>query len=102
MHRKELRELGAKVLAVSTDAPENVAKLAEANDLAYTFLTDAGGEVIQRYGIRNRRHEGEVLPDPTSLVLDAEGRVRAKWIEEDYTVRPPAEELVDAVRQMNP
>ena len=41
-----------------------------------------------------------VLPDPTALVIDGEGRVRYKRIDEDYTERPPAEELVEAVRAL--
>jgi peroxiredoxin len=89
-------------VAVSPDEPENVRKLAAADGLEYTILTDAGGEVIERYGIRNLRHTRGVLPDPTALVLDREGRVRYKRIDEDYRVRPPAEELVAAVRALPP
>jgi peroxiredoxin len=87
-------------VAVSPDDPANVRKLAEANGLGYTLLSDPGGEVIERYGIRNRQHTSGVLPDPTALVIDREGRVRYKRIDEDYTVRPPAEELVEAVRAL--
>lgn len=97
---EELEELGAEVVAVSTDDPANVRKLAEANSLRYTILTDPGGEVIERYGIRNRQHTDGVLPDPTALVIDGEGRVRYRRIDEDYTVRPPTEELVEAVREV--
>jgi peroxiredoxin len=87
-------------VAVSPDDPANVRKLAEANGLGYTLLSDPGGEVIERYGIRNRQHTSGVLPDPTALVIDREGRVRFKRIDEDYTERPPAEELVEAVRAL--
>lgn len=100
MHLEELEELGAEVVAVSTDDPASVRKLAEANGLGYTILTDPGGEVIERYGIRNRRHMDGVLPDPTALVLDGQGRVRYKRIDEDYTLRPPTEDLVEAVRRL--
>jgi peroxiredoxin len=87
-------------VAVSPDDPERVRKLAEANGLEYTFLTDPGGEVIEGYGIGNPRHTNGVLPHPTALVIDRAGRVRYKRIDEDYKVRPPAEELVEAVRAL--
>jgi peroxiredoxin Q/BCP len=89
------------VLAISPDSPARVEKFLEKNALGFPLLTDEGGEVIIRYGIRNRKHEGDVLPDPTALVLDAEGRVRYERIDVDYTVRPPATELVDAVRELS-
>lgn len=56
--------------------------------------------MIQRYGIRNREHQDGVLPDPTVLVLDREGTVREKWIDPDYTKRAPAEDVVEAVREL--
>lgn len=56
--------------------------------------------MIERYGIRNREHQDGVLPDPTVLVLDREGMVREKWIDPDYTTRPPAEDVVEAVREV--
>jgi peroxiredoxin len=85
---------------VSPDDAANVRKLAEASGLEYRILHDPEGRTIERYGIRNRRHTDGVLPDPTALVIDREGLVRYKRIDEDYTVRPPAEELVEAVRSL--
>lgn len=86
------------MVAISPDSPARVEKFLERNALGFPLLTDEGGEVIERYGIRNRKHQDDVLPDPTALVLDAEGRVRYKRIDVDYTVRPPAQELVEAVK----
>lgn len=60
---------------------------------------DAGGEVVTRYGIQNLQHTSGVLPDPTTLVIDRAGRVRWKRIDPDYTVRPPAEEVIAAVEE---
>ena len=88
------------MVAVSPDDPERVEQFLEKNALGFPLLTDEGGEVIIEYGIRNREHEDGVLPDPTALVLDGEGRVVYKRIDPDYTVRPPASELVEAVREL--
>lgn len=85
---------------VSTSKSEGLRKLIAANRLEYTFLYDDGGEVIERYGVRNPDHPADagVLPHPTALVIDRDGRVRYKRVDVDYSVRPPAEELVEAVR----
>jgi len=96
----ELEALGARVLAVSPDEPKRLQKFAIANGITYPLLIDADGAVIERYGIRNERHKDGVLPDPTALVLDRDGRVRYKRIDVDYTKRPPVEDLVEAVRSL--
>lgn len=51
-----------------------------------------------RYGIRNEGFTRGVLPHPTVLVIDEEGKVAYKRVDVDYTERPPAEELVGVVR----
>ena len=88
-------------MAVSPDDPERVRKLVATDALEYTVLTDPDGEVIDRYGIRNRQHTNGVLPHPTALVVDRAGRVRYLRTDEDYKLRPPAEELVAAVRALS-
>ncbi len=99
-HLKEIEGLGAQVLVVANDAPAKLAAFREANGLGYPLLADPDGEVIERYGIRNQKVTDRVLPDPTALVLDREGRVRYKRIDVDYRVRPPAAELVDALKKL--
>lgn len=89
------------MVAVSPDERERLAKLAEGNSITYPLLIDASGAVIDRYGIRNEKQTEAVLPHPTALVLDGEGRVRYKRIDVDYTIRPPAEDLVDAVKALS-
>jgi len=97
---KELEDLGAQVYAVAPDDVERLRKLAEGSELAFPILRDPEGETIIRYRIRNERHTDGVLPDPTALVIDREGKVRWKRIDVDYTKRPPAEDLVEAVRAL--
>jgi peroxiredoxin len=87
---------------VSADQPERLKKFIQGNGITFPLLIDADGAVIDRYGIRNLRATDHVLPDPTALVLDGEGRVRYKRIDVDYTVRPPAKDLVEAVRKLTP
>ncbi len=99
-HLEEIEGLGAQVLVVANDDPAKMAAFRGANGLRFPMLADPGGKVIESYGIRNQKVTDRVLPDPTALVLDREGKVRYKRIDVDYTVRPPAEELVKALRAL--
>jgi len=86
---------------VSPDERSRLAQFAEGNDITYPLLMDSSGEVIDRYGIRNHQSTEAVLPHPTALVLDRDGRVRYQRVDVDYRVRPPAQDLVDAVRALS-
>ena len=62
------------------------------------LLIDRGSEVINAYGILNPK-QGEV-PHPTVVIADKEGTVRFFHLDEDYRRRPPAETLIEAVREI--
>ena len=68
--------------------------------LAFTNLMDPASETIKRYGILNEEHGA--IPHPTAIVLDKEGIVRFLRIDEDYRKRPTSEELLEALRQLQP
>ena len=49
------------------------------------------------YGIKNERHD-RTVPHPTVAVVDADRVARYVVTDEDYKVRPPASEVVEAAR----
>ncbi len=49
-HASEYERAGARVIGVSPDSVEDVAKFARKYDLRFTLLADAGHEVAERYG----------------------------------------------------
>ncbi len=65
--------------------------------ISYKMLHDSDGETFERYGIRNERHD-KTVPHPTVVVVDQEQRVRAVFSDENYRKRPPANEVLNAVR----
>ncbi len=87
---------------IARDDSEALAALAEDSGLEYPLLHDAEGETVIRYGLRNEGFTRGVLPHPTVLVIDEEGKVRYKRVDVDYTQRPPAEDLVVAVEALRP
>ena len=46
----EYRELGARVIGISPDDPEALAKFADKYDLDFTLLADPGHKIAEKYG----------------------------------------------------
>lgn len=76
--------------------------MVDTEGLEYTFLHDPDAEVIELYGLRNPEHPAShgIVPHPTALVIDRDGRIRYKRVDTDYRIRPSAEELLEAVRTL--
>ncbi len=65
----------------------------------YPLLSDPDHAVIDRYGLRNQEDPRDrPLPHPTVLVLDQEGTVRWKFIEQNYKIRPTNDDILAALR----
>lgn len=82
--------------AISGDDPEKLRSFRDQKRIGLTFLLDPEGETFASYGIRNERHD-KTVPHPTVVVVDAERTARYVVSDEDYRVRPPAGEIVEAV-----
>ena len=65
----------------------------------YTFLSDPGHRVIDRYGLLNPAGQG--WPHPTTLVIDKTGVVRCKFIEINYKIRPTNEMILAALEYID-
>lgn len=115
----EIRSLGADLIAVSPELPDNSLTMAEKHAIPIDVLSDAGSEVIRKYRLwfavpeevkslyRDRfkldleRYNGEgrwELPVPATYVLDSMGVVRAGQADPDYSVRMEPSSILDALR----
>jgi peroxiredoxin len=65
---------------------------------AYTFLSDPGHRVIDRYGLLNPTGRG--WPHPTAYVIDRHGVVRWKFTEVNYKIRPTNDMILRALAQL--
>ena len=61
----------------------------------FTFVSDPGHAVIDRYGLLNPNGKG--LPHPTTYVIDKKGIVRWKFTEVNYKIRPTTQMILDAL-----
>lgn len=102
-----IHDLGAELVAVSPELPDHSLTTAEKNDLAYPVLSDVGGALTEKLGIRYRLSDavrpfyekaGHALPDrngdgewalpiPATFVIERGGRIAAAFVEPDYRKR---------------
>ena len=101
MDDKARREV--ELIAVAIDPPDLLQKMADqiATDgvkPSFTFLSDPGHRVIDRYGLLNPNGQG--WPHPTTYVIDKQGVVRWKFTEINYKVRPTNQMILDALAKV--
>lgn len=64
----------------------------------FTFLSDPGHRVIDRYGLLNPAGQG--WPHPTTYVIDKAGIVRWKFTEVNYKIRPTNAMIIAALDRL--
>jgi peroxiredoxin len=116
-----LAGLGAGLVAISPERPDQSLSTQEKAELAYAVLSDPGSAVARRLGIAFQQAddvlaaqrtlgldltqvnvEGSTeLPMPTVLVIDRSGVVRFADVHPDYTSRTEVAAILDAVRGLD-
>ena len=115
---EELKQLGASLVAISAQTPDNSLTTAEKNELAYPVLSDSEltaarafqiaftlpDELADLYGkVGNNlpvlNGNGQwVLPVPATFVIDQQGIIQYAHVEADYRERAEPAEVMTAVR----
>jgi hypothetical protein len=87
---RAIRKLGYGVAALSYDQPAALAHFAQRKQIQYPLLSDPESKVIDAFGIRNENIKdgfAKGVPHPGLFLIDAKGRIEAKYFEEDYRER---------------
>ncbi|MEQ8998415.1 MAG: peroxiredoxin-like family protein [Coleofasciculus sp. B1-GNL1-01] len=115
----EIKELGATLVAISPQTPDNSLSTVEKNDLEFEVLSDVGNQVAkdfglvfvlpkelrpiyQDFGIDLPAHNGEdtfELPIPATYVIAQDGTIIHAFVEVDYTKRLDPKEIIAALKQ---
>ena len=95
-----------RIVTVSTDRPREIAKGRKEHGLQATMLSDRDLQMTDAFGLRNQGiHSGppvgevKALPVPTSLLVDADGRVLWKDQSENYQRRSDPDVVLGALRE---
>ena len=90
--RAEIEQRGYRIVTISTDTVEELARFEQRRTIGYTMLSDEQAQVVRQLDLLDptqppgRRHNG--LPVPTILILSPQGQVQAKLGDANYRVRP--------------
>lgn len=119
-HLAELAALGATLVAISPQTPDNSLSTAEKNELGYPVLSDSALVAANAFGVAFTlppdlvelyRSVGNnlpelngnglwVLPVPATFVIDQGGVIRFAHVEADYRNRAEPQEVMEVVRSL--
>lgn len=115
----ELRTIGATLVAISPELPDNSLTFQEKNELEFDVLTDTGNVVADAYGLGFELDEDARrvfldvfrldlagwnvdgswrLPIPATYVIAPDGTIRYAFVDPDYTRRAEPQAILDALR----
>ena len=117
-HVPEITDLGAALVAVSPQTPDDSLTIAERNDLTFEVLSDVGAAAARSYGLVFRlptylqeayRELGHPLPAfnatddwelpiPGTFVIDRDRTIRFAEAHPDYTRRPDPADVLATLR----
>ena len=113
-----IRSLGADLMAISPELPDNTVTMAEKHAVPIDILSDTTSEALKKYrlwftvpaevkalylekfGINLEKYNGAgrwELPVPATYVIDRNGIVRAGHADPDYSVRMEPVDIVTAL-----
>lgn len=115
----EIVQMGASLVAISPQLPDNSLSTEEKNQLTFPVLSDVGNLVAKGFGIVfalpmawihankaigrdlveiNGEAGAAQLPMPATFVLDKSGVIRLAFVEEDWSKRLDPDIVVDTLR----
>jgi len=118
----QLRDLGAQIVAISPQLPDNSLSTQQKNELAFPVLSDVGNKVARKFGIvfklsdnllelyRSLGHaledaNGESgkreLPVPGTFLIDGNGTIRLAHVDVDYTRRLDPDDVIKTLKELN-
>lgn len=121
---RDIERLGAKLVCLSPETPDESLNTTEKQELSFEVLTDDGLEVADKYGIaftvdddtmelynkfgfnldemNNNQEKGRKakLPLPATFVLDKQGKVVYSFADVDYTKRAEPADIIDAIKSI--
>ena len=95
--------MGVNVAAMSYDSVEKNAKFVKQYKIGYPLLSDSKGSTAMAFGILNESypegHRAYGVPHPGIFFVSRDGRVLAKFAEENFRDRPEIEDVLEFVTQ---
>ena len=116
----EIEALGARLVAITPETPDNALTTQEKNEIAFEVLSDGGNQVASAFGLTfrlpdavNDLYKGQfgidieasngeasqTLPVPATFVIGKGGKVLKAFVDADYTKRAEPDEIIAALKE---
>ena len=116
----EIEALGARLVAITPETPDNALSTQEKNEIGFDVLSDSGNEVASAFGLAFRLPDAvndlyknqfgidietsngeasQTLPVPATFVIGKGGKVLKAFVDADYTRRAEPDEIIDALKE---
>ena len=114
-HLPQIRSLGASLIAISPQRPDDALTAIQKNELEYEVLSDADQEVIKAYNLQfdpgedyHQRRDLSVLnggglktlPVPATFIVNTDQIIEAAHVEANYTERMGPTEIIEVLKRM--
>jgi len=116
----EIQSLGARLVGVTPETPDNALSTKEKHALEFYVLSDLGNVIARHYGLLMEVYEelrplyrewgidlpaangdeSHELPIPATYVIDREGVIRAAYVNRNYTRRMEPADIIAALKQL--
>lgn len=117
----EIEALGAQLIAVSPQSPDNTLSQQEKQELRFQVLSDTNGLVAAIYNIlyevppyvqevmtnqfkmslaEYNATDRWILPVPSTFMIDETGIIRSAYVNPDFMQRPAPEDILDQLRKL--
>ncbi|WP_218694098.1 peroxiredoxin-like family protein [Cellulophaga sp. HaHa_2_95] len=118
----EIHALGATLVAISPEVPDDSMSTNEINSLGFNVLTDQDATVASHYGVawevpafliehmevdrkldlkKINNGNGSILPIPATFVVGTDGLVQWSYVDVDYRTRAEPEEILEALKKLS-
>jgi peroxiredoxin len=113
----EITDLGARLLAVTPELPDNAMSTAEKNAVRFDILSDVGNRIASAFGlvfhlpaslrpvyegfgldlVKANGDDSYTLPIPATYVVDTDRKILAAHVDMDYSQRMEPEAVIAAL-----
>lgn len=98
-------QYGISIVGLLYDPVQQLARFKGKHKIQYTLLSDEDSSVIKQYGLLNKEMPQATkyfgVPYPGIFLVDAQGKIVAKFAEEGYKDRPLLADLLSAVEKLS-
>ena len=117
----EILNLGAQLVAISPNLPDNSLSSIEKHSLTFEVLSDIGNKISRQFGLvftldallqplykqfgidipASNGDESYELPIPATYVVNPDGIIKLAFVDADYTKRLDPNEVIETLRNLS-